>query len=87
METKYRIDQNQNSNNNVNNDSTEESSNGKSEHLSINNTLIVSDTEIQTLENLVPKANASINETIKDIFMQNKTSISSMNFNEQSYNT
>ena len=33
------------------------------------------------------EANSSINETIKDIFMQNITSINSMNFNEQNYNT
>ena len=87
METEYRIDKNQNNSNNFNGDSTEENSNGKSEHLSINNTLIISDTEIQSLENPVPEANKSINETIKDIFMQNITSINSMKFNERNYNT
>ena len=33
------------------------------------------------------ETNTLINETIKDIFMQNITSINSMNFNEQNYNT
>ena len=33
------------------------------------------------------EANASIDETIKDIFIQNITLINSMNFNEQNYNT
>ena len=58
----------------------------KSEHLT-NNTSIVSDTEIQTVENPVPETNKSINETIKDIFMQSITSINPMNFNERNYNT
>ena len=71
----------------VNNDSTQENSNVKSEHLSINNTLIVSGTEKQTVENLVPQANTSINETVKDIFMQNIKAVTSMNFNERNYNT
>ena len=86
METEYRIDENQNSNV-VNNDTNEENSHLKSEHLTKNNTLIVSDTEVQTAENPVLEANTSINETIKDIFMQNITSINSMNFNEQNYNS
>ena len=55
METEYRIDKDQNNSTVVNNGSTGENSNGKSEHLSINNTLIASDTEIQTLENHVPE--------------------------------
>ena len=46
MEKKYRIDKNQNNRSIVNNDSTEENSNVKSEHLKINNTLTVSDTQI-----------------------------------------
>ena len=58
----------------------------KSEHLTINNTSIASDTEIQTVENPVAEDNTSINETIKDIFMQNITT-DSMNFNERNYNT
>ena len=87
METEYRIDKNQNNSNAVNNDTTEENSHLKSEHLAINNKSIVSDTEVQTVENPVPEANTSINETIKDIFMQNITSINSMNFNEQNYNS
>ena len=33
METEYRIDKNQNNSNNFKSDSTEENSNGKSEHL------------------------------------------------------
>ena len=86
LETEYRIDRNQ-SNSNVNNDSTEENSNVRSEHLTINNTLIASDTEIQTVENPKPEANTSISETIKDIFMQNIKSINSMNFNERNYST
>ena len=57
METEYRIDKNQNNSINVNNDITEENSNGKSERLSISNTLIVSDTEIQTVENTLPEVN------------------------------
>ena len=85
METECRIDKNQNSNV-VNNGSTEENPHLKSEHLT-NNTSIVSDTEIQTVENPVPENNKSINETIKDIFMQNITSINPMNFNERNYNT
>ena len=87
METEYRIDKNQNNSNAVNNDTTEENSHLKSEHLAINNKSIVSDTEVQTVENPVPEANTSINETIKDIFMQNITSINSMNFNDRNYNT
>ena len=87
METEYWTDKNQSNSNNVNSDSTEENPNGKSENLSINNTLIISDTEIQSLENPVPEANKSINETIKDIFMQNITSINSINSNEWNYNT
>ena len=35
----------------------------------------------------MPETNKSINETIKDIFMQNITSINPMNFNERNYNT
>ena len=46
MERKYRIDKNQNNRSIVNNDSTEENSNVKSEHLKTNNTLTVSDTQI-----------------------------------------
>ena len=80
METEYRIDTNQNNSNAVNKDTTEEDSHLKSEHLTINNTLIVSDTEVQTAENPMLGANTSINETIRDIFMQNLTSINSMNF-------
>ena len=87
MGTEYWTDKNQSNSNNVNSDSTEENPNGKSENLSINNTLIISDTEIQSLENPVPEANKSINETIKDIFMQNITSINSINSNEWNYNT
>ena len=87
METEYWTDKNQSNSNNVNSDSTEENPNGKSENLSKNNTLIISDTEIQSLENPVPEANTSINETIKDIFMQNITSINSINSNEWNYNT
>ena len=87
METEYWIDKNQSNSNNVNSDSTEENPNGKSENLSINNTLIISDTEIQSLKNPVPEANTSINETINDIFMQNITSINSINSNEWNYNT
>ena len=86
LETECRIDRNQ-SNSNVNNDSAEEKSNVKSEHLTINNTLIASDTEIQTVENPVSEANISISETIKDIFMQNIKSVNSMNFNERNYST
>ena len=59
----------------------------KSEHLAINNKSIVSDTEVQTVENPVLEANTSINETIKGIFMQNITSINSMNFDDRNYNT
>ena len=33
------------------------------------------------------ETNTLINETIKDIFMQNITSINSLNFNKQNYNT
>ena len=87
METEYRIDENQNNSNVVNNDTTEENFHLKFQHLTINNTSIVSDTEVQTAENPVLEANTSINETIKDIFMQNITSINSMNFNEQNYNS
>ena len=87
METEYRIDKNQNNSSIVNRDTTEENSHLKSEHLTINNTSIVSDTEVQTAENPVLEANTSINETIKDIFMQNITSINSMNFNDRNYNT
>ena len=65
MEAEYRIDKNQNNSNAVNNDTTEENSHLKSEHLTINNKSIVSDTEVQTVENRVPEANTSINETIK----------------------
>ena len=46
MERKCRIDKNQNNRSIVDNDSTEENSNVKSEHLKINNTLTVSDTQI-----------------------------------------
>ena len=42
---------------------------------------------MQTVKNPVPETNISINETIKDIFMQNIISINSMNFNERNYNT
>ena len=77
METEYRIDKNQNNSSIVNRDTTEENSHLKSEHLTINNTSIVSDTEVQTAENPVLEANTSKNETIKDIFMQNITSINS----------
>ena len=87
IETEYRIDKNQNNSNAVNNDTTEENSHLKSEHLAINNKSIVSDTKVQTVENPVPEANTSINETIKDIFMQNIISINSMNFNDRNYNT
>ena len=73
-------------NNVVNNDNTEENFNVKSEHLATNNTLIVSDTGIQTVENPVSETITSINETMKDIFMQNITSINSMNFSKQNYN-
>ena len=44
METEHKIDKNQNNSNAVNNDSTEENSHSKSEQLTMNNTLIVSDT-------------------------------------------
>ena len=77
METEYRIEKNQNNSSIVNSDTTEENSHLKSEHLTINNTSIVSDTEVQTAENPVLEANTSKNETIKDIFMQNITSINS----------
>ena len=77
METEYRIDKNQNNSSIVHRDTTEENSHLKSEHLTINNTSIVSDTEVQTAENPVLEANTSKNETIKDIFMQNITSINS----------
>ena len=87
METEYRIDKNQDNSNIVNNDTTEENSHLKSQHLTINNTSIVSDTEVQTAENPVLEANTSINETIKDIIIQNITSINSMNLNERNYNT
>ena len=87
METEYRIDKNQNNSNVVNNDTTEENFHLKFQHLTINNTSIVSDTEVQTAKTPVPEANTSINETIKDIFMQNITSINSMNFNDRNYNT
>ena len=87
METEYRIDKNQNNSNVVNNDTTEENFHLKFEHLTINNTSIVSDTEVQTAENPVLEANTSINETIKDIIIQNITSINSMNLNERNYNT
>ena len=80
MEAEYRIDTNQNNSNVVNKDTTEEDSHLKSEHLTINNTLIVSDTEVQTAKNPMLEANTSINETIRDIFVQNLTSINSMNF-------
>ena len=85
-ETEYRIDENQNTNV-VSNDTNEENSHLKSEHLTKNNTLAVSNTEVRTAENPVLEANTSINETIKDIFMQNITSINLMNFNEQNYNS
>ena len=77
METEYRIEKNQNNSSIVNSDTTEENSHLKSEHLTINNTSIVSDTEVKTAENPVLEANTSKNETIKDIFMQNITSINS----------
>ena len=86
MEAEYRIEKNQNNGNAVNNDTTEENSHLKSEHLTINNKSIVSDTEVQTVENPMPEANTSINETIKGIFMQNITSTNSMNFNNRNYN-
>ena len=54
---------------------------------SINNTLIISDNEIQTVENPVPETITLINETIKAIFMQKVTSKNSMNFNYINYNT
>ena len=41
METEHRLDEKQNNSNVANDDSTEENSNVKSEHLTINNTLIV----------------------------------------------
>ena len=69
METEYRIDKKQNNINAVNNDTTEENSHLKFEHLAINNKSIGCDTEVQTVKNPVPKVNTSINETIKDIFM------------------
>ena len=77
METEYRIEKNQNNSSIVNSDTTEENSHLKSEHLTINNTSIVSDTEVKTAKNPVLEANTSKNETIKDIFMQNITSINS----------
>ena len=77
METEYRIEKNQNNSSIVNSDTNEENSHLKSEHLTINNTSIVSDTEVKTAENPVLEANTSKNETIKDIFMQNITSINS----------
>ena len=52
----------------VSNDSTEENLNVVSEHLAINNKLIISDTEIQTVEGPVSEVNQW---NIKDIFMQN----------------
>lgn len=52
----------------VSNDSTEENLNVISEHLAINNKLIISDTEIQTVEGPVSEVNQW---NIKDIFMQN----------------
>ena len=61
MEAQYRIDKNQNNSNVVNNDTTEENSHLKSEHLTINNKSIVSDTEVQAVENSVPEGNTSIN--------------------------
>ena len=87
LETEHTIDENQNNSNVVNNDNTEENFNVKSEHLTINNTLIVTDTEIQSVENPVLEANTLIKETIKEIFMHNITSINSMNFNERKYDT
>ena len=62
MEAEYRIDKNQNNSNAVNNDTTEENSHLKSEHLTTNNTSIVSDTEVKTAENLVLEANKYINK-------------------------
>ena len=62
METEYRIDNNQNNSNIVNNDTTEENSHLKSEQLTTNNTSIVSDTEVKTAENLVLEANKYINK-------------------------
>ena len=41
MEMEHRLDEKQNNSNVANDDSTEENSNVKSEHLTINNTLIV----------------------------------------------
>ena len=52
----------------VSNDSTEENLNVISEHLAINNKLIVSDTEIQAVEGPVSEVNQW---NIKDTLMQN----------------
>ena len=82
METEYRIDKNHNNNNVVSNDSTVVNFNVISEHLTTN-----SDTETINVENLVPETITSINDAIKDIFIQNVTSRNSMNFNKGNYST
>ena len=87
METEYRIDKNHNNNNVVSNDSTVVNFNVISEHLTTNNTLIVSYTETITVENPVPETITSINDAIKVIFIQNVTSRNSMNFNKRNYST
>ena len=87
METEYRIDKNHNNNNVVSNGSTVVNFNVISEHLTTNNTSIVSDAETITVENPVPETITSINDAIKDIFIQNVTSRNSMNFNKRNYST
>ena len=78
METEYRIDENQNNSNGVNNNTTEENFDLRPEHCRWhwNTNCWKSFAWGQT----------SINETMKDNFMQNIISINSMNFNEQNYN-
>ena len=87
METEYRIDKNHNNNNVVSNDSTVVNCNVISERLTTNNTSIISDTETRTVENPVPETITSINDAIKDIFIQNVTSRNSKNFNKRNYST
>ena len=91
METEYRIDKNHNNNNVVSNDSTVVNCNVISEHLTTNNRPIISDTVEElwkrTVENPVPETIRSINDAIKDIFIQNVTSRNSMNFNKRNYST
>ena len=53
METEYRIDKNKNNTSIDNNNSNEENSHLKSEHLAINNTSIVRGTKIKTFKKLV----------------------------------